>query len=332
MKRILSGSTNARDDLEFLMVQSADHITGATGLAPTVTLRKAGGSFAAPAGAVSEIANGWYRVAANATDNNTTGALILHATGAGADPTDKEFQVVAHDNVSTATPSVGTATSVSGAVGSVTGNVGGNVVGSVASVTNDVGITQAGADRVWSTTTRALTDKIGFALSAAGNLAIWDVASSLLTTVGSIGKRIVDFLTGDSFTRLGAPAGASIAADVAAIQSDTDNIQTRLPAALVGGRIDASVGAMANDVITAAATNADFATEVVTAIFARSFGANYGNRTFDEIMKILASESAGKASGMATSTNVFRSLGDTHDVITATTDVDGNRTVVTLNP
>lgn len=202
------------------MVDSADHITGKTGLTVTVTIRKPGGSFASPSGAVSEIANGWYRVAANATDNNTTGALLLHATATGADPTDAAYQVVAHDNVSTATPSVGTATSVSGAVGSVTGNVGGNVVGSVASVTNDVGITQAGADKVWGTTTRALTDKIGFALSAAGNLAIWDVATSLLTTVGSIGKRIVDFLTGDAFARLGAPVGASISADIAGVPGE----------------------------------------------------------------------------------------------------------------
>lgn len=40
------------------------------------------------------------------------------------------------------------------------------------------------------------------------------------------------------------------------VQADTDDLQTRVPAALVGGRMDASVGAMANNVITAAAINA----------------------------------------------------------------------------
>ena len=47
--------------------------------------------------------------------------------------------------------------------------------------------------------------------------------------------------TGDSYARLGAPAGASVSADIAAvksetasIQSDTNDIQTRLPAALTG--------------------------------------------------------------------------------------------------
>lgn len=64
-------------------------------------------------------------------------------------------------------------------------------------------------------------------------------------------------MTGDAFARLGAPVGASISADIAAVQADTDNIQTRIPAALVSGRMDASVGAMAADVITATAIATD---------------------------------------------------------------------------
>ena len=45
--------------------------------------------------------------------------------------------------------------------------------------------------------------------------------------------------------------------EIAAIQADTDDIQTRLPAALVSGRIDASVGAMAANTVTAAAIATD---------------------------------------------------------------------------
>lgn len=76
--------------------------------------------------------------------------------------------------------------------------------------------------------------------------------------------------TGDAFARLGAPVNASISADIAAVQADTDNMQTRLPAALVSGRMDASVGAMAANVLTATAINADaftaakFAADVTT--------------------------------------------------------------------
>jgi hypothetical protein len=72
----------------FLLVLSSDHITGATGLTPTVTISKNGGAFAAPSGAVTEIGNGWYKLAANATDSNTLGPLVLHASGTGTDPTD----------------------------------------------------------------------------------------------------------------------------------------------------------------------------------------------------------------------------------------------------
>src|SRR5574337_1467581 len=83
--------------LVFLLIDSADHISPKTGLTPTVTISKSGGSFAAPAGTVSEIANGWYKVAGNATDTATLGPLILHATSAGADPVDLLYSVVAYD-------------------------------------------------------------------------------------------------------------------------------------------------------------------------------------------------------------------------------------------
>jgi len=83
--------------LLFFMVQSADHISGATGLSPTVTISKNGAAFASPSGAVTELANGWYKVAGNATDTNTLGPLLLHATATGADPTDAVFSVVAYD-------------------------------------------------------------------------------------------------------------------------------------------------------------------------------------------------------------------------------------------
>lgn len=71
--------------------------------------------------------------------------------------------------------------------------------------------------------------------------------------------------TGDNFARLGAPAGASVSADVAAVKVDSaailvdtgTTLDARIPAALVGGRIDASVGAMAAAVLTASAIAAD---------------------------------------------------------------------------
>jgi len=84
------------------MVLSSDHITGSTGLTPTVTISKNGGPFVTPAGAISEIGNGWYKIAANSTDKNTLGALIIHATGASTDVFDERFDVIAINQFSTA--------------------------------------------------------------------------------------------------------------------------------------------------------------------------------------------------------------------------------------
>ncbi len=78
----------------FLMVQSADHLTGLTGAAPACNISKNGAAFGAAAGAVTEIASGWYQVALNTTDTGTAGDLAFHITAASADPTDFVDQVV----------------------------------------------------------------------------------------------------------------------------------------------------------------------------------------------------------------------------------------------
>lgn len=80
--------------LFFQMIDSTDNTSPKTGLTPTVTLSKNGAAFAAPAGTISEVGSGWYQVAGNATDTNTLGILLLHATAAGAVPTDETFEVL----------------------------------------------------------------------------------------------------------------------------------------------------------------------------------------------------------------------------------------------
>lgn len=151
-----------------------------------------------------------------------------------------DFGALQKTSLNAATPA-----SVVGAVGSVTGAVG--------SVTADVGITQAGADKVWASAARTLT-----AFSTALALSVWDVLETAIATASSIGlklktnldaaissrstyagadtagtttllSRIVGTLltgnhnpqTGDSFARLGAPAGASVSADMAAVKVET---------------------------------------------------------------------------------------------------------------
>jgi hypothetical protein len=84
--------------LAFLLISSTDHLTGLTGVTPVVKISKNGAAGIPPSGAITAVdatnLPGWYQVAANATDANTRGPLLLHATATGADPCDEEFQVV----------------------------------------------------------------------------------------------------------------------------------------------------------------------------------------------------------------------------------------------
>jgi|SRR5215469_2669520 len=99
MAKLVQQST-ANDPLFFFLTQSSDHITGLTGATPTVEISKNGAGGAAPSGAISQVDSvnlpGWYQVAGNATDTNTLGDILLHATATSADPCDMVVaQVVA---------------------------------------------------------------------------------------------------------------------------------------------------------------------------------------------------------------------------------------------
>ncbi len=170
--------------LIFFMTDSSDHISGKTGLTPTVTIAKNGGSFASPAGAVSQMANGFYKVAANATDTDTLGSIELHATAAGADPYDGTVaMVVAFDLQDAAGLGL---SRIDAAISSRSTYAGGDTSGVttlLGRIASAITITGGKVD---------VNDKTGFSLSAAGVQAIWDALTSALTTVGSIGKRLAD--------------------------------------------------------------------------------------------------------------------------------------------
>jgi len=93
----LRQQSTATYPIPFLMVSSSDHVSPVTGITPVVTISKNGAAFASPSGAVSEVGSGWYILAGNATDRNTIGELLIHATGTGADPTDERYLVVPFD-------------------------------------------------------------------------------------------------------------------------------------------------------------------------------------------------------------------------------------------
>jgi hypothetical protein len=87
------------EPIDFRLVLSSDHKSGATGLAGSLSVRlsKNGGPFAAPDAAtvVAELGDGWYRLSASAADQSTLGPLALHASATGADPFDTLNWVVA---------------------------------------------------------------------------------------------------------------------------------------------------------------------------------------------------------------------------------------------
>ena len=250
---------SAARNLMILMVDSADHVTGKTGLTLTLTLSKDGGAFASISPTVTERGSGWYSVALTSSHTDTAGDLVLHATSTGADPTDVRDEVSA------------------------------------------------------------------------------------------------------------APATA---AQATAIETDTQDLQSRLPAALVSGRIDASVGAMAAGVVTAAAVAtgaidadalaADAVTEIQTGLAtssaladvqadvdavaagvaalpsAATTAAAVGALTKDGLtllqhQGVQSAMLAGKITG-GPSPIVVRSVDDSADRVQVTADENGNRSSVTITP
>ena len=226
----------------FKMISSTDHLSLKTGASPVVNISKAGGAFGAAGGAVTEVANGWYKVALNTTDTGTVGDLAYYITGTGADDTDFVDQVadptVALFGVNTVQLNAQTVTAAAGVTFPT----------SVASPTN--------------------------------------ITAGTITTVGTLTTYTNNTpQTGDAYLRLGAPALGSISADIAA----------------------------------APTTLLDQAAGVET------------NITLRQGLRLMLAAMAGKASGMATTSAIIRDTNDTKNRITATVDVNGNRTAVSYD-
>ena len=101
--------------------------------------------------------------------------------------------------------------------------------------------------------------------------------------------------------------------------------------ALVSGRVDASVGAMALNVLTAAALATDAVNEIADGLLDRT-GAIETGLTLREAQRLIAAASAAKLSGAATTTIIIRNaVADSKDRITATVDADGNRSAITYD-
>lgn len=124
-------------------------------------------------------------------------------------------------------------------------------------VVSDIATGLRWQDVAGQVTVGTVNDKTGYSLSGTqtfNNTGTW--TGNLSGSVGSVVGLTAANLDVAVSTRLAtsgytAPANSTIAS----IQTDTTSILTRLPTALVGGRMDASVGAMAANVITTTAIN-----------------------------------------------------------------------------
>lgn len=210
-----------------------------------------------------------------------------------------------------------------GAVASVTGNVG----GSVASVTGAVGSVTAGV------TVTTNNDKTGYGLSVAAIQAIWDALTSALTTVGSIGKKLADWVvgtidtytgntkqTGDSFARLGAPAGASVSADVVALKADTVAIKVVTDKLGTTIELDGAVYRFTTNALEMAPGGGGGGMTLDSVV--------EGTITVGQALSLFLSILTGKSSGGGTATITFRDTADVKNRLVVTVDTNGNRTAI----
>ncbi len=135
----------------------------------------------------------------------------------------------------------------------------------VAAITNDVIDAGKIAAGVWEEMIEAMFSynaTLAYSTATAGSLVkeIADNAGGSALSEAGIAAAVWNKLQADHVT---AGSFGEIATEIAAILVDTGTtLDARIPAALVSGRMDVSVGAMAANVITAASAASDFGAEI----------------------------------------------------------------------
>jgi hypothetical protein len=112
--------------------------------------------------------------------------------------------------------------------------------------------------------------------------------------------------------------GTTLPATLATIDGIVDDILVdtgttldgRIPAALVSGRMDVSVGAMANNVMTAAALAADAATEIADAILSRDIDQVEATAALDSLCTAIL-KAVSRVKDNAGTLEVYRTNGTT---------------------
>jgi len=244
---------------------ASDHLSDATGKTIAVQISKNGAAFGnlnAGATNATEIGNGWYDVPLDSTDTGTLGPLIVRGTCSAVDNVEIVYQVVNANSLGAAYLDAAVSsrsTYAGGAVASVTAAV---TVGTNSDKTG-YALTSGEHTNIATDAQSGLTAQ-GYTTTRAGYLdtlngivaAIWAYATRTLSAFGFtvatnsdanvtmlLGRipGTVSAQTGDAYARLGAPAGSSVSADVAALKTDLDG-GVKISVGTGAGQINASGG------------------------------------------------------------------------------------------
>lgn len=272
-------------------------------------------------------------------------ANVFDSLVAGTDTLNADVTQISGSNVSTSTAQLGVnLVNISGSpVSTTSAQLGTNLVNiagsAVSTSTAQLGVNlvniageavntataQIGSNVV-STAANAIT---GTSLDATAGAeiadAVWDEASSGHVTAGTFGVYNAATqganVTQWSGSNVSAPSVSGVPkVDISHMAGSTLSTST--------AQVGVNVVSMATDSVTNTALASSAVTEVVTGLLA---GVVEGAYTVQDILKLMASIAAGKASGLDSNAPVYRNLGDTLNRISATTDASGNRTAVTLN-
>lgn len=145
--------------------------------------------------------------------------------------------------------------------------------------------------------------------------------SLTFTVANQVDSNVIDWkgatapaMTGDAFARLGAPAGASVSADIAAVKAQTSSIQTDTTAIISSiAAIPTAVWAFGTRTLSSFGT---LVADIWAAVLETGFSAS-------RLLRGIAGAAGGKSSGGGTT---FRNASDTADAISGTVSAARDRT------
>lgn len=238
---------------QFIHFQGVDVSTGGIKSGVTWTVRRSiDGTFAAATGTATEDStNGWYKFALSQADTNGNN-IGFNFTGTGAVP--QTVNIITDGSPPDVNLKNAAGTAVTLDANSVL-NVSTKYVGGTLQTAGDIvanEVTIAGYIDTEVAAIKAKTDQL-----------VFTVANQLDVNVLDWKSATAPAMTGDAFARLGAPAGASVSADIAAAKVDTAaiKVQTDKLTFTVANVLDSNVLRINGDATSGA--NLGLATRVI---------------------------------------------------------------------